>query len=658
MATLRPPDRLGVEEWAQRYRHLSRETSPAPGPWRIDRTPYLSGILEAVSDPSVRVVVLQLCAQSGKTESVIGNLIGYHIDHDPAPMLVVLPRDRDAEKWSKSRLAPMVRDTPRLQGQLGDVKSRTSGNTILEKTGPRGVRIVVAAAGSPSGLAGDPIRVFIGDELDRWVASAGAEGDPYKLAEARTTAFWNRKILVCSTPTIRGASRIEDLFQGSDRRELYVPCPDCGHHQVLTWAGVDWSDPDGRPDGWIGPRTEDAAYRCEECRSLWNDARRRRALRDAEWRAGADFKGIAGFKLPAMSTLWENVSLPNLARRFEEEHRDPLQFRVFVNTVLAETWEDKGATVDPTGLVERCEVYPAQVPERGLIVTWGADVQDDRIEIEFVAWGIGYESWSIGYEVVWGDVSLEDVWEEALDRVVTRSFQHESGAEVYARAGCLDTGSFTQTAYQQAASRFKRLTPTGESTYLFPVKGVGGAGLVWPQSPTIRRTKATKGRKPPAGPPLSDPRGRREIGRLFPPLHRHPASGDPLLSLSGRPPDLLFRGPSLGAGRHQAARRRPRPRIRAQAGRPPKRALGLSGLRLRGSPRGHDGPRGQVADRGGADRSGGGAPAAGGDGPAARARRLEGVPRAAARGTLPGCEARPLSGGSPTWQRWPISRPS
>ena len=250
LKVLTPPPEMTISDWADANRRLSSEASAEPGRWRTSRAQYQRGIMEAISDARTQTVVIMSSAQVGKTE-ILNNAVGYHIDQDPAPIMVVMPTERDAETWSKDRFSPMARDTPCLAGKIADPKSRDGTNKILHKRFPGG-HLTIVGANAPSGLASRPIRILLCDEVDRYPFSAGAEGDPVNLAKKRTVTFWNRKIVLVSTPTIRGASRIETAYEESDQRQFRVPCPDCGTEQVLTWGQVRW---DKAPDGSHQPET-------------------------------------------------------------------------------------------------------------------------------------------------------------------------------------------------------------------------------------------------------------------------------------------------------------------------------------------------------------------------------------------------------------------
>ena len=274
--------------------------------------------------------------------------------------MLVMPTERDAEAWSKDRFSPMARDTPCLAGRISDPKSRDGSNKILHKRFPGG-HLTIVGANAPSGLASRPIRILLCDEVDRYPFSAGAEGDPVNLAKKRTVTFWNRKIVLVSTPTIRGASRIETAYAESDRRQYWVPCPACGAHQVLVWGQVRWESAGEEH------RPETARYHCVACDAPWSDALRWSAIRRGEWRARAPFKGIAGFHLNEICSSW--VRLEAMARAFLSARAGGDEaMKTFVNTSLGETWMESGEAPDWRRLADRREAWGARNRARGRAV--------------------------------------------------------------------------------------------------------------------------------------------------------------------------------------------------------------------------------------------------------------------------------------------------
>jgi len=451
--SLRPPPKLTVSQWADTYRQLSSESSAEAGRWSTSRAEYQRGMMDAVSDPNIENVVLMTGAQIGKTE-LINNVVGFHIHQDPAPMLVVQPTLEMAQTWSKDRLAPAIRDTPALSGKIKDPRSRDSGNTTLHKVFPGG-HVTACGANSPSSLASRPCRIILCDEVDRYPLSAGAEGDPVGLAKRRSATFWNHKIILVSTPTEKGASRIEQAYEESDKRKYFVPCPDCGEHQDLKWANVRWTE--------AQPHT--AEYTCEHCGSCWTDAKRFQAIRYGEWRATAEGDGkTAGFHLSGLYSPW--TPLEDTVRDFLAAKRDPMRLKTWVNTFLGESWEEQGEQVDEHDLLDRREDWGGELPEEALLLTAGIDVQDDRLEYEVVAWGRGEESWSIDYKAIYGDPSTAELWVR-LDEELFRTYEHPTQGEMTLRSSCIDSGGhYTQQVYNYAKTRAGKR--------VFAIKGIGG----------------------------------------------------------------------------------------------------------------------------------------------------------------------------------------
>ena len=418
--------------------------------------------MDAVSDPTVHTVVVMSSAQVGKTECALGNVVGFHIAQDPAPILVIQPTLEMGEAWSKDRLAPMLRDTPALRNKVKDPRSRDSGTTITHKQFAGG-HLTIAGANSPAGLASRPIRIVLCDEVDRFPVSAGSEGDPVSLARKRSATFWNRKLVLTSTPTVKGASRIEMAFEESDQRRYWIPCPHCNESQTLKWSSVRW--PANEP--------EKAAYHCEHCGAEWTDAQRYAAIRKGEWRADSNFTGVAGFHLNELYSPWSRIG--DIARAFIEAKKSPETLRAWVNTSLGETWEDVGETVDDHGLMERAEEWDENAIPLGVkIITIGVDVQDDRLECEAVGWNDGEESWSLEFTRLYGDPSAPRLWAD-LDELIARQFRREDGAILKVSAVCVDSGGHhTQAVYRYCRDRYNRR--------VYAIKGMAGSGRpVWPK---------------------------------------------------------------------------------------------------------------------------------------------------------------------------------
>jgi len=405
-------------------------------------------MMDVVNDPMVQDVVFMTSAQVGKSE-ILNNISGYFIDYDPCPILFLQPTVEMAEAFSKDRIAPMLRDSPSLSEKVARATSRDSGNTVLHKQF-QGGQLTLAGANSPASLASRPIRVLLADEIDKYPISAGTEGDPISLAEKRTNNFWNRKRVKVSTPTVKGASRIEAAFAESDQRYFYVPCPHCTEMQTLKWANVKW--PPNEP--------ERASYFCPHCAAEWSEGQKVEGVATGEWRASVPFRGVAGFHISELYSPWS--SLARIAKEFLAAKDNPTRLQTWVNTCLGEVWESSKDEVEPGVLMQRAENYPLNfVPSGGLMLTAGVDVQGDRLEVYYWAYGEGQESWIVARDRLDGDPAREVVWGQLLESL-ERPIDHELGAQVVPRTVCIDSGGMhTQEVYTFCRLNAMRRTPYG-----------------------------------------------------------------------------------------------------------------------------------------------------------------------------------------------------
>lgn len=415
--------------------------------------------MDALSDDDDRPVIWMKSSQVGATE-VMCNLAGYHMHQDPAPMLAVQATLENADAWSKERLAPMIAECPELRATVADVKSRDKSNTIRSKEYPGGI-ISLVASNSPAGLRMRPIRVLLCDDIDAYPASAGAEGDPVKLADARTKTyeFANRRRFYASKPTIKRISRIDRFWEASTKNKFEVPCPGCGEGQALEWAQVRWVNDD----------PVSAAYHCRACDRPWSEAERRAAIEWGAWVASDPDASYRGFHISALYSPWE--TLQTVVREYLEAKDAPELLKTWTNEYLGLPYELDTEALDWELLyAARRERYPSdQIHGDVLVLTAGVDVQKDRLEIEIVGWGESFESWSVGKHVLYGDVRHKQVWQE-LDDLLRSEYAHESGQTIGITATAVDTGAFTDEAYRFCRGKYARR--------VYAIKGTGGQGVV------------------------------------------------------------------------------------------------------------------------------------------------------------------------------------
>lgn len=452
---LKPEPRVTVSQWADRFRYLAPTSSAEPGQYRTDRTPYLREIQDKLSatDPVQEVVFIK-GAQVGATESGF-NWLGYIIDVAPAPTLLVQPTDAMSKRNSKMRLDPMIEATPRLREKIKPARSRDSGNTTLQKDFPGGT-VVMTGANSAVGLRSMPVRFLMLDEVDGYPIDLDGEGSPVDLARARTRTYPRKKIYLVSTPTVEGQSVIEKEFQDSDQRRFFVPCPHCEHMQHLKFENLRWESGD--------PMS--ALYFCEECGAGIEERFKSFMLKRGEWRAtNADFHNPlkVGYHINSLYSPYGWYSWTDAARDWERADGDVTKQKAFINTVLGETYKEKGEAPAWENLYNRREQYAINTPPSTVaFLTAGVDVQKDRLELEIVGWCRDKRTYSIDFRSLIGDTSARPVWDE-LSKVLTETWTREDGAQMTLRMMAVDTGYNTQHVYD-FCRRF-------DVTRVIPVKG-------------------------------------------------------------------------------------------------------------------------------------------------------------------------------------------
>jgi len=482
---LLPPPEMTVSQWAETYRVLSREDSARPGKWSNEARPYQTAIMDAASNPSIQFLTIVGPAQWGKTQ-ILNNILGSRIHLNPGPMMVVNATERASEKWSKTRFSPMVRDCPELAALVGDPKSRDSSNTILEKTFPGGL-LVAVGANAPAGLASQPIRDLFMDEIDRIPIdeSAGEEGDYEDLAEARTSDFEGRRLIYrCSTPTVRGRSRIEKAFLESNQHQRIFDCPHCGQEQGFTFQQVVFSE-SGNP--------EEAVYGCRGAGCVITQHELSQAERRGRWvPSHPEITDHAGFQVHGLMVR----SMATLVKGFlKAKRKGPKSLQVFINTQLGEWWDlREGEALQVEGLHARSresDYLSGDIPVGVGILTAGVDNQSaspQRLEIVVRGTGVGEEQWTILHHVIPGNLAvmkstdeIDSPWDR-LEEFLMQEWTRKDGRTMKIRAIGLDIGGhFTKQVY--AFCRRPRMRGIA-----YPVKGA-----TTPQAKLVRKSNA-KGR--------------------------------------------------------------------------------------------------------------------------------------------------------------------
>lgn len=448
-----PDPRMSVSEWADAYRILA-ESGGASERYKTGTTPYARAIMDALSPWSpYNKVVAMWGTQTGKT-TIGTNWLGSIIDMWPAPTLVLRPTDAEAKRYSRQRLDSMIDNTPRLAAKVVPARVRDGGRTRMIKEFPGGL-LFLSGANTTTGVKSVPVRNIFGDEIDEYPMNVNDQGHPVDLAENRTHGpnFPRRKIYLASTPTVKGLSRIEAEYNDTDQCHYFVPCPHCGHFDWLRWENMHIDkDDDGQP------MPETAHMVCIECGCVIEERHKRTMLPDGQWRPTAECNDptVIGFQLSSLYSPLGWLPWSSIASDFFKAQDEPdTKLRTWINSILAETYEERFESVEPAGLLERVEEYAAEVPDGVGILVASADVQGDRIECQVKGYGAMEESWLITHQVFHGDPHLDPVWFE-LDEFLQSTFTHQSGQRVPISCTAVDSGYLADRVYQFCKARLNR----------------------------------------------------------------------------------------------------------------------------------------------------------------------------------------------------------
>jgi len=450
---LRPPPDLKVWQWAEKYRIMSNVETSSPGPWDNSRTPYLIEIMERLTDPTVSKIVFLAARQMGKS-TVFLNYLGYLIYINPSPVIIIQPTGDLAEKFSKTRVSNMFRDTPCLKGLVPDDKSRDSDNKILYKE-CTGMFLILTGANSTAGIISMPVPILYFDEIDQYPQDLYKQGDVISIAEKMQTNYPNRKSIYTSTPTLKNMSRIEAVFEVSTKHRWSHKCPKCGAWSQFSWRNLDF---------------ETVKMKCPYCETL--HTRREWEAEGSMWVAENPEAKIIGYHINALdhpSVTWDELVEEFVEANAAAKKGDFSLLKTFINSRLAESWEESGEVVESHTLETRREVYKAELPDGVCVLTMGVDVQDNRLAYEIVGWGIGFESWGIEYSEIFGDPRLGDVWNR-IDDLLNRTWAFGNGKQLNISRAAIDTGGhMTPQVYAYCKAR--------QSRGVYPIKGQGGDRL-------------------------------------------------------------------------------------------------------------------------------------------------------------------------------------
>lgn len=464
---LKPLPKTSVSQWADNHRMLSSGISAEPGKWKTSRALYQKDIMNAFTEPGIHRVVVKSSSQIGKSD-MMNNVIGRFAHLDPCAIMMIQPTIDMAQDYSKTRIAPMIRDTKVLNTLFYDVKSRDANNTILSKVFPGG-RLIMCGANSPAGLASRPIRILLADEVDRFPDSAGTEGDPVDLAAKRMTTFWNSCMGLFSTPTNEGTSRIDEEYLAGTQEEWQHKCPNCGEYHLLRHIDmtVDYKEIK-TPSGKKTVIVNDVKWRCPHCGFSFSEKEMKQTQQKyISQNSDALKNGIRSFFVNGFTSPW--MTWPKIMREWLEAKGDPEREKVIVNTVFGESYKQKGAFEDEQIFLRRRESYGAELPNGVLLLTAAIDTQDNRLEYEVVGWGKEEECWGIRKGIVLGAPNQARTWKE-IDNILDKTYHFADGKGLKVVRTFIDSGGhYTSDVYNYCQKNFYKQR--------FAIKGRGGPGI-------------------------------------------------------------------------------------------------------------------------------------------------------------------------------------
>ncbi|WP_299297458.1 phage terminase large subunit family protein [uncultured Tateyamaria sp.] len=483
-AALAPPPDLTPSQWAESEHGVRIPVGAAiSGPIRFDNAPYQREPLDMTVNPECQRITLKWGAQVGKTQLALCAQ-AYKIVHDPMNQIMMQASEGDLQKWLNTKFNPLVDASPALQERIAKPRGRKGVNNTKMKSYPGG-DLIFAWSGSPKTMRGISAPFVVCDETDGYDRTA--EGHPVSLLWQRARSYLKFMadqvcLLEISTPTFKGSSHIDAAYEDGDQRKYHVCCPHCDEAQTLEWSNVKWHK---ASDGTHLPET--AYYECRANGCVWDDDNRVEAIKNAEaqgqgWKASKPFRGHASYHLSELYSCF--VGLKDVVQSFlDKKAKGDLQ--AFVNVSLAEAWEEDAETLEVDQLIARAAPMPEKIPMGVALQTCGVDMQEDRLEVERVGWGLGEESWSLDHQVFWGDPLKPEVWDQLFE-YLDQTWEHESGARLKIAATCVDTGGsggLTQAAYEQLRGKQRR--------NIFAIKG----GKGWDKPIASAPSKSRSGRK-------------------------------------------------------------------------------------------------------------------------------------------------------------------
>ena len=468
LSEIRIPKRLNFEDWCKENISLSSKFAAKTGPFDLSLTPYMRFIYSCIDNPRVKTITLMFGSQLGKTQFLL-NFMLYRQDMFPGPMMFIMPTIKNAITFSRERAGPMFEETEVIRRKIQNAAGKAVSQTMAIKNVPGGF-VMFVGSNSASDLASTPIRDLLFDEMDRYAKDVEGEGSPVKLALKRTTTFHNTIVLNSSTPTIRDDSAIEDAFQQGTKFYFYVPCPHCKTMQTLDIENL-----------------KEGGMECVACEKIIEDQKHKTwLLENGKWETKDKTSDHYSFHLSQLYAPYIFVSWAHILKEKMEALEDIEKLKVFTNTVLSLTYQEKGESANwKTAMQKTTRDYREGIVWDDTIgITLVVDCQKDYLRYEVKGWKRHLVSYSLERGVIPGAIGEGDA-RYALEALMDKDFFDQHGLPYQIQKTLIDSGYDTADVYSFCRQLGRRR--------ISPIKGVEEQNF--PISAPVKAELRKSGRK-------------------------------------------------------------------------------------------------------------------------------------------------------------------
>ena len=471
---------IRMSQWAHDNFYLSAESSQRKQRW--EAYPFQIGWLDWFGDRQIEEVDCIKSARVGYTKCLLA-CIGYNAEYERKNQVVYQPTDDDRDSFTKTEIDPMLADIKVLQKVLPNHFKRDKDNTTKLKRFI-GSLLHILGGKAAKNYRRITVSAVLMDEIDGFDQQVEGSSDPVTLGKKRLEGATYPKLIIGSTPRVKGLSHIEGRVKLSvaDMR-YHIPCPHCGELITLEWGGPEvvhgfkftLSDFANGNDGEVH-------HICRHCGVGMTQAEYLQVWQHGQWistNGTYKYDHMNGQWLDATNTpikpprhvashIWTAYSPQTtwveIVRQFygavqKKKGGDKSTLIGFVNETLGETWEDDEIEkLDWEMLRDRAEPYPLRtVPNGGLVLLSGIDVQSNRFEITTWAFGRGEQMWCVDYHVIPANPAIDSEWIQVDEYLLNTIFTHEHGQHLRIECAAIDMmGHYTQQGYNFVRTRGDR----------------------------------------------------------------------------------------------------------------------------------------------------------------------------------------------------------